>query len=839
MSYLNPTILFGLAFATIPLILHLLLKQKPKRLIFPALQLIAERRKQSVRRLRLRHFWLLLLRTLVFALIVWALARPSMPPANYSLTTRELVTLFVVIAIGLISYQVMLRKWRQLGMSRAVYQERRSRWRGWLTGGTLAVLLLLVGWPYQQRIRSEISDPAPIRTVDVPVAGVLLFDTSLSMEYLHEGQSRLEAAREMAISHLETLPTGSRVAIANTSSDAPILFQPTMAAARARLDALELNGVALPLEDRVRDAVEALEEDRRRILEEAGVAETETGRDRYVRRVYVFTDLSASAWRQGGVRLLRNDLERFEAANVYVLDVGQLDPQDRAVTDVILSRERIPVGGDLIVSAVVGMVGHEPGPQIVELHTLDADGRPVKYGQMEVQLESGTPTRIEFPAISDVLGPLVQGAVRLASSDPLAFDDVRYFTAEVGPAPEVLVLAPTEKQATEWMTALAPYGGFELTKNRFAVDWMPPSQLRDADVSSYACICLIDVPALPDAEWSRLGTYVERGGGLIVVLGNTAIDSPSYNRPSAQVFLPGVLDAWQPEADWRLRIDDRAHPMFWKFRQYENYGAFSILEEDVWVSRFWRVDPANNANVLATFTDPVGSPALLERTHGSGRTVMFTTAVHRPDNYRQHWTNLPSPLLSPWLFVAFAEQMTEYVSRFTDREHNFTAGRTPVITIPAAQEDRQMLLRKPGLTQSRVEVAASETQVRLESVTESGHYELATSASSSPLAGFSLNPSGSEADLTRLTEQQLDDVLGEDRYQLARTTEELQQQIDTTDLGQEVFPVLLLLLVVAFCGEHLIANRFYDSDVVSEWQAPPQNPPAEPSSAPATPSRTS
>ena len=74
MSLLNPAILFGLGLVTIPVILHLLLRQKPKKLIFPAMQLIQNRRKQNVRRMRLRHIWLLLLRMLVLGLLVLAIA---------------------------------------------------------------------------------------------------------------------------------------------------------------------------------------------------------------------------------------------------------------------------------------------------------------------------------------------------------------------------------------------------------------------------------------------------------------------------------------------------------------------------------------------------------------------------------------------------------------------------------------------------------------------------------------------------------------------------------------------------------------------------------------------
>ena len=88
MSLLNPAILIGLGLVAIPVILHLLLRQKPKKLIFPAMRLIENRRKQNVRRMSLRHIWLLLLRMLVIGVLVLAIARPSLPAADYGLSPR-------------------------------------------------------------------------------------------------------------------------------------------------------------------------------------------------------------------------------------------------------------------------------------------------------------------------------------------------------------------------------------------------------------------------------------------------------------------------------------------------------------------------------------------------------------------------------------------------------------------------------------------------------------------------------------------------------------------------------------------------------------------------------
>src|SRR5207237_7253920 len=76
MNFVFWPLLGGLALAGVPVVIHLLLRQKPKRLVFPALRFLQEGRRSTTRKLKLRHFLLLALRMLLIALLVFALARP-------------------------------------------------------------------------------------------------------------------------------------------------------------------------------------------------------------------------------------------------------------------------------------------------------------------------------------------------------------------------------------------------------------------------------------------------------------------------------------------------------------------------------------------------------------------------------------------------------------------------------------------------------------------------------------------------------------------------------------------------------------------------------------------
>jgi hypothetical protein len=78
MTFVHPLLLGGLALAGIPLLIHLIMRQKPKRLPFPAFRFLVQKHRTNQTRLRLRHLLLLLLRMAVVAALCLALARPSL-----------------------------------------------------------------------------------------------------------------------------------------------------------------------------------------------------------------------------------------------------------------------------------------------------------------------------------------------------------------------------------------------------------------------------------------------------------------------------------------------------------------------------------------------------------------------------------------------------------------------------------------------------------------------------------------------------------------------------------------------------------------------------------------
>ena len=76
MAFLNSIFLFSLAAVAVPLLIHLLSRQRVKVISFSSLEFLKLLQRQKMRRVRLRQLLLLLLRTLIVLSVVLAFARP-------------------------------------------------------------------------------------------------------------------------------------------------------------------------------------------------------------------------------------------------------------------------------------------------------------------------------------------------------------------------------------------------------------------------------------------------------------------------------------------------------------------------------------------------------------------------------------------------------------------------------------------------------------------------------------------------------------------------------------------------------------------------------------------
>ncbi len=78
MTFLNPAVLFGLLAASIPVLIQLFNLRKLKKVEFSTLIFLKELQKNKIRKVKLKQWLLLLLRTLIILFLVFGFARPTL-----------------------------------------------------------------------------------------------------------------------------------------------------------------------------------------------------------------------------------------------------------------------------------------------------------------------------------------------------------------------------------------------------------------------------------------------------------------------------------------------------------------------------------------------------------------------------------------------------------------------------------------------------------------------------------------------------------------------------------------------------------------------------------------
>ena len=804
MSLYNPAILFGLAALLLPILLHLLMRARPKKLPFPALQLIKVRRRSNARRLRLRHIWLLLLRTLVLALLILAIARPALPAANYGLNLREGIMLAVIVAAMLGVYWLLTRSWQRKRLLGHEYAWRRSLACGGTGTAGVLLFLLLVAWPWQRRIAAEITAPLPDVVRNLPVAAIYVFDGSASMEYRQGNLTRMQVAQDIAGRHLRNLPSQSRVAVTDTVSDRDIVFQADLVSAKTRVENLKTSAVGRSLNSRLAQAIDLQVRERERTRSNANGG----SEDLYIREIYLLTDLARSAWSMSSRDSLRDRLQELPWLHVYLIDLGVDDPINMSLARLRLSDETANEGGSLTIEAVTLVVGMDGDTAAAELFLHGTDGMAFKQGRQSIDIVDGA-ARLAFH-VSGLKAPFVQGEIRLNASDPLAVDDVLYFTVHVKPAPEILIVGESRDECRYLEEALAPEDFVRQDLAPYRCHWMTPEEAVKALPGNFQVVCMVNVLRPSDELWSRLESFVRNGRGLAIVCGRGQpdLDPVAYNTEAAERLLPAELRGSVRflEGPAFIHVSQRDHPLFKSLVEFpQGLAEFRNID----VRRAWSVRPRAGADVLADYEHSRRLPAIVERVVGTGRVIMVTTAMDYLDPGGKDWNDLTLH----WPFLVLADQMMKYLGQRTDSTFNVVSGRSVSLRLGRASAFERYLLRHPRFEQIRGEVPLGAEALVLNDLDDPGHYEV-LDAQQPPRfrSGFSVNLPESESDLSRLTSLELDELLGEDNYSRARRIEELDRAVRDMRIGREVAPLLILLATIVFCGEHLVANWFYRAE---------------------------
>ena len=779
----------GGALLTLPVILHFLMQPKPKVLEFPALKFVRKREFTNRTRVRLRHFVLLLMRCLLILLMAAALAGPSVASREFG----QWVTLGGVGVSGLLVALALAMV--------LLHPEKRKSWLAGIMAAVLVGHLLYGAWAGYQLMTSPSAQL--IGDSESPISALIVVDTSARMGYKYENQTNLERAQEFSRWLIDQFPSDSQVCVLGTDNDAPF-YSVDVGAARNRIGNLDIDYAAVSIPDRLSKAVSLFDD----ALHER-------------KEIYLVTDLTRRSWEATRSDLLKT-LELEESLSLYVVDVGAPDVSNFSLAPLTVEPQTLTPGGGFKVATSVSRIGSATQRNIrLRLERPD-NTRPVvrdrKVLVPEQFIERNSLVDIPFNGTLPVDFNFSEklpfgthhGTIEIVGDDSLAVDNQRFFTIEVRPTWEVLVVKGRDVTPDNLTEALVDEADLSLFQCTVVEQNALPSRLDKFD----AVFFLDPEPGISDTTWGALRKYVANGRGLGFFLGANAASGAfgheTFQSPAAQTILTGKLSRqWRrPDAGLFLSPGNLTHPIFAPFREWDTAVPWNQFP----VFIHWGLEADEQWSELPTQTILQygnGMPAIVERQIGEGRVLIMTTPITESanisgrDTWNELFTGLPLPA---WLLV---KQMSEHLVQSQSDRLNLSIGQMAAMKNDIRAYPSEYRIFTPRTTGTPEKIVATENSVRYRFTTSPGHYRLKGSLNEPVLRGFSVNLADGETDLTRIDPASLDAVLGADRYQLATKRDELQRQQGSMRRGQEFYPLLLLMLVVLLGTEYLLSNRFY------------------------------
>ncbi len=414
---------------------------------------------------------------------------------------------------------------------------------------------------------------------------------------------------------------------------------------------------------------------------------SEEREDNLSRIVYVLSDMRVRDWSGGGSTAAdEGDESRKDAvetlkqiaskaAGCYVMDLGA-EGDANLVVEEIVPRDKALIAGvasdfDVIVRNLgretandvkVRFAASEAIPQESTIDRIESGQRgAASFSYAFAPAEDGEPEPVVLQA--EVVAD--DGSVR----DLLADDNQRYYPARVSKGIDVLIVDgdPSgnfgSSESYFLKKALAPRGR---ANSGIVVTTADDSEFDDMRLADFQVVILANLYRITEQRRAALEEWVSAGGGLVIALGDQ-VDEDLYNEElyaDGKGIMPGKIGM--------IRGDETEETWSYFHPVKTNHSVMRIFEGDsnplieaVKIFRWWQVEASEaavtdgSAVIVAEFTDPDKSPALVEGRFGEGRVLMMTSPLDAD------WSSWPEEGAS---YVIAMQETVRYLARSRVRE---------------------------------------------------------------------------------------------------------------------------------------------------------------------------
>lgn len=767
MSYLSaslPILITGGVLVGLPVLLHLIMRQEPKRLTFPAFRFLKQQRRINQRKLRLRHWLLLFLRMMLIALICVALTQPSIISQGLNLGGGQPVNAILILdtspSMGYILFS-----------DRSALPESRKEAARLLGEGT------------------------------------------------NEAWTALDDARARMLEMLNEFPAGSRVAIVDTADRGRAYWANSLNEARNSIKAIKKpKGNSLPVTNSIESAYT--------LFARVG-AELEPGQETFPKILAVFSDRTTPSWdssRQQKLIELRDNIPEPKPIQLYV-DVGTDKPVNMAITGVEMRPQMISANQPAVINITVEAVG-QTYDNIIQVN-LDGEktSLPINFPAGNIAVRQFKKEGLK-PGLHQAKISLLTGDNLPMDNDwylTFRVREPRRVLTLVNP-PEASLLTggmvahtQAEQQVTLWKTFLDAHGLYTCD-----VRATTPYELSQINWSQYEAVALLGVRSPSDTLWRQLKTYVEQGGHLIVAPAGPEMDIAAYQTPAALAVLPKKFLSWkmipetQPPVSWTWDALDPGRPMLKVLREFRESSPGYFQEQAPFTRGLWTVEnPTQNRDrIVVGYNDAPDpserSPAVLEWGIGQvGRVVQFTVPITTGAEKYHTFARK-----DPFFLILVNETVRTLLGDSEDQKFTYFCGDTVVVRLPnlSTQGPNTFYFTGPDVSPNdAIFNRGNQSLFRFDADkgSSAGQFTL-ESEDGKFVEGFSLNYPPSESNLERFGSEIIEEVFGPNSVVQAVRDLDLAKSFGGNYAAPiELFPFLMIGLLLFMAFENLLSNKFY------------------------------
>lgn len=657
-------------------------------------------------------------------------------------------------------------------------------------------------------------------------SAVLLLDNSYSMGLREGNETVFEAAKKAAAGVVSSLRRGDSITLVLMGERPRVVTEgnPSPERVTKLIETSGLTDEKTEILASIRKGLEILE-----------------GEKNTQKEMFVITDCQQNAWSVANVAgwdsVDKLMLDAEVKPRIYVLDVSA-----RPGENVLLTSARLPaypcgVGKRYIVEAAAATTVERPEGRPVFTLCLDKEGKEAARTEGSEFKDGISTGRLIFSVDSPGLH---WGKISI-QADCLDADNTRYFIVKAKASVPVLCvdgvgsLDEFESGIAYLIYAFAPEKGLEGlddVANILSPKVVNLEQFWQEELPQYEIIVLSNVAVLSARMHQTLGDFVAQGGAVMIFLGDK-VDPLEYSErfaSSPNSFLPcafGSPRGTVPQGGEKEAASDSVRIAEVDFGHAAMAAFRDAAGGDLTTAKVYRYFPTKpdtadpDVRILASLSD--GSPYLVEKKLGRGKTILFTSSCD------VKWSNMP---LKP-VFLPLVHRIAYYLVSGADERYNLMVGEKIVQRLDSEEASSpaeiatpaggvfKVMPSMPDQGSEQKDGLKAEPTISFEETSAAGIYTLTTSGvtedvrtgSSGGLAEretirpFALNVDTDESDLTPLQEEGIRRLIRNKDMKYVKTRAGTSRAIEEARHGKEIWRYFVVGVLCFLVFESVLARK--------------------------------